>query len=1147
MGDGDRPEPGDGDLLRQWEDKIASAGDPLSALADLLAHGSKRRTTLFQRLGERVLGCELRSILGAGGMGVTYAGVAADGAPVAIKLVLGVGGTAAARFEQECRLLQSFDHPAIVRYRDHAVLDDGTGVLVMDRIDGVDLEHLLQDVLRDDPPATVAGQALLHEVDGGLATRLQSPRYQRRILRLCATVADGLDAAHRRGVVHRDVKPANVLVRDDLSPALIDFGLARDQQIKVSFTASGAAMGTLAYMAPEQLGRDPGAVDPRTDVYALGLVLFRARLGRDARADVRDVVAAAQQPFLLDARQSRTLPVDLQAILYRCLDPRSERRYPTMQALAQDLRAAAGAGAVQARRPSAVRRFFRDRQRLRSCVLLVVAVALVGAVWSWPRGREVVFAANVEAIDASLTLDGGQAVALGDPVELPYGRHVVRLDGPKLQAREVAFEVVPGLGRQWVALSTRYEARAGIEFRQPGRTIVQFTSGQSFVPAVPGMSLDERWVDGVLVRDRSPHAMEAVVPPGIHVFRARDSRGREEEQRVRISDAPADVLLLPGCVAAIDGSFRRTLSTVHSPRPDDLIIEGAAQAWLGAAKQSDVIAGGTMMAPCALVPATPEQWCEASLRCELPQPMRSAVAYLRARVSSGGQMEIWAGFEGEPLASWPQRDDGSIEPLQEFRSTAGSRAFVVRARMRAATAATSVLALARFLEGGLYGGHWRAEPPCFALVADPGIDVARLPAKADDVVAAAPRLAVRSVVELEGARSVAALAWRRRNGDRLELLIGRPSDHGATGVVEIRDWPSMAKAGEIEAGALHPRVHPLDGRDFGSFVCVVDDRAGDGAADLVVGDVSSGLLGQPGIGSVGRLGTAGGPPAWTWPRGRSVAAFQDDSAGDVFAAGDWNGDGLADLAVGAGHAWTPDGRAKSGLVAVVDARTGAELWRRYGERSHGSTTLRGSHGVSGGGPATLMLVSTIRVPDEDLDLGRSVALWIGGKDGQAIALPDLPQDSAFVLGGADSGPAPSVIVLRVGSWHDGFEGLERHALVDGSMRLVTRMPLELPRSSKYLRITGRHTGPLPDVDGDGFTDAVFGVVGDVQTRVLVVSGRDLRLLGVAELTPAIGPIDSSYMPLAVLGADGRPDEILFVGNVGDRRYTARLVAVKLPR
>ena len=74
------PDATEADLLRQWEEKIAAIGDPFGALADVLAQGAGQRSTLFQQVGERVLGCDLRTILGAGGMGVTYGGVASDGA-----------------------------------------------------------------------------------------------------------------------------------------------------------------------------------------------------------------------------------------------------------------------------------------------------------------------------------------------------------------------------------------------------------------------------------------------------------------------------------------------------------------------------------------------------------------------------------------------------------------------------------------------------------------------------------------------------------------------------------------------------------------------------------------------------------------------------------------------------------------------------------------------------------------------------------------------------------------------------------------------------------------------------------------------------------------------------------------------------------
>ena len=123
------PDPGPDsqhELLRAWEQRIdEAAGDAMAALAELLGERQEARNRLFRLGGTTVLGCRLESILGAGGMGVTYDGIAQDGARVAVKLVAGVGHGPHDRFEQECRVLQGFAHEAIVRYRDHGILGDG--------------------------------------------------------------------------------------------------------------------------------------------------------------------------------------------------------------------------------------------------------------------------------------------------------------------------------------------------------------------------------------------------------------------------------------------------------------------------------------------------------------------------------------------------------------------------------------------------------------------------------------------------------------------------------------------------------------------------------------------------------------------------------------------------------------------------------------------------------------------------------------------------------------------------------------------------------------------------------------------------------------------------------------------------------------
>ena len=296
----------DGERLQQaLEQRLAVGADPMAALADLLSGRSTDEHVLLGMQGETLGGYRLVAVIGRGGMGVTWLGRDASGGEAAVKVVTGLNGAAGERFDNECRILKSLQHEGIVRYLGHGVLGDGRGYLLMEHVHGVDLEVLLEDVVQVEPRTEAAAMLLEgHEVRGPLV--LQQGSYQRRILRLLATVADALHHAHQQGIVHRDLKPANVLVSAALEPTLIDFGLSRDAMQKVSLSRSGQALGTLAYMAPEQMGRDPGNVGPRTDVFALGLMLYRATTGADLRSDMHDLFRRAGQPFLLDARTSRS-------------------------------------------------------------------------------------------------------------------------------------------------------------------------------------------------------------------------------------------------------------------------------------------------------------------------------------------------------------------------------------------------------------------------------------------------------------------------------------------------------------------------------------------------------------------------------------------------------------------------------------------------------------------------------------------------------------------------------------------------------------------------------------------------------------------------------------------------------------------------
>lgn len=187
-----------------------------------------------------------------GGMGVVYRGTdVTTGQPVAIKVLHTRGADSASRFAREAAVLSELDHPGIVRHIAHGQTERGQLYLVMEWLDGVDLAKKLQkDGLTIDESVTLARAA-----------------------------AAALGAAHARGVVHRDVKPSNLLLcGGDVSQVkLLDFGVARVTQATI--TLSGITFGTPGYMAPEQ-ARGDRLLDARADVFALGCVLFECLTGR---------------------------------------------------------------------------------------------------------------------------------------------------------------------------------------------------------------------------------------------------------------------------------------------------------------------------------------------------------------------------------------------------------------------------------------------------------------------------------------------------------------------------------------------------------------------------------------------------------------------------------------------------------------------------------------------------------------------------------------------------------------------------------------------------------------------------------------------------------------------------------------------------
>ena len=336
---------------------------PDTSAPDAMDPGSKEPKAPAQapqRLGRY----ELVRELARGGAGVVY--LARDerlGREVALKL-LRAGEQASpeqlSRFEVEARMAARLRHPGIVAI--HEVSEaEGCPFLVMDLVQG---ESLAERLRRDGAlPASEAA-------------------------RLAAGVARALAYAHARGVLHRDVKPGNVLLSREGQPHLTDFGLAKEIDGPAQGpTVTGQVMGTPSYMPPEQASGQPGRVDARSDVYGLGATLYDLLLGRPPYLG-RDVMAVLAQVGASDPVPSARaldprLDRDLDTICARCLEKDPADRYPSAAAVAEDLERWLRHEPILARRPGPAertRKWLRRNQRLARALGTTLGLALLAGL-----------------------------------------------------------------------------------------------------------------------------------------------------------------------------------------------------------------------------------------------------------------------------------------------------------------------------------------------------------------------------------------------------------------------------------------------------------------------------------------------------------------------------------------------------------------------------------------------------------------------------------------------------------------------------------------------------------------------------------------------------------------------------------------------
>jgi len=360
---------------------------------------------------------EVAAPLGAGGMGEVYR--ARDtrlDRSVAIKILpahLADRPEAAERFEREARTISSLNHPNICQLHDVG-LQDGVRYLVMELLEGETLAERLR----------------------------RGPMPMEQVLRYAAEIATGLHAAHRRGVVHRDLKPGNIMLTKS-GAKLMDFGLAKgivsSNAISEGLTATlssshpspltqqGTIVGTFQYMSPEQVeGKD---ADARSDIFALGAVLYEMVTGRRAFEGKTAVSVAAsileKEPEPIRNLQPLTPPA-LERVIKRCLAKDPDARWQSAGDLASELMWIGEGSAAGAPAP-ATRTSWRIKLSLwlawTFCGLAIIAVIVLSLVLGFSGGHPAVVRTQIaapEKLQFNFVGDSG-----GPPVISPDGKNVV--------------------------------------------------------------------------------------------------------------------------------------------------------------------------------------------------------------------------------------------------------------------------------------------------------------------------------------------------------------------------------------------------------------------------------------------------------------------------------------------------------------------------------------------------------------------------------------------------------------------------------------------------------------------------------------------------------------------------------------------------
>lgn len=302
-------------------------------------------------------GYDVLEVLGRGGMGIVYKAIDRQlGRHVAIKMVAAgpmITESARGRFQSEARAVAVLQHPHIAQvYRAETI--ERRPYFVMEFIDGGPLS------------ARIAGEP-------------QPPRYAAELV---AKLADAIQFSHEKNVLHRDLKPGNVLLTQAGEPKVADFGLAKFLDGDDSSTKTGEILGTPGYMSPEQAGGVVKNIGAGSDIYSLGAILYELLTGRPpfrTPDPLRTVLMVISEDPVPPRTLQPTVPKDLETICLKCLEKSPAKRYPTAGELSADLRRFLAGEPIQARPVGRIERAAKWVRR-RPALATLIGVVGIGIV-----------------------------------------------------------------------------------------------------------------------------------------------------------------------------------------------------------------------------------------------------------------------------------------------------------------------------------------------------------------------------------------------------------------------------------------------------------------------------------------------------------------------------------------------------------------------------------------------------------------------------------------------------------------------------------------------------------------------------------------------------------------------------------------------